>query len=206
MSAPIPISLAVEDSLTESLIKRLIESFESRYATKTVYNRGGNSYLRNTINGFNNAAKGTPFLVGTDLDQYECPPALIDDWLQGPRHPNLLIQVAVREAEAWVLADRDGFAKYLGIRISLMPTEVEALLDAKQTLISLARRSRRKNLRDDLCPRAGSTSKIGPNYNGQLANFVSTAWNPGVARENSDSLDRAITRLSTFTPTWGAQR
>lgn len=202
MSDPIPINLAVEDELTESLTLKLLGSFGARYAHKTIYNRGGNSYLRNTINSFNYAAKGIPFLIGTDLDQYECPPVLIVDWLQAPKHPNLLIRVAVREAEAWVLADRDNFAKFLGIRSVLIPANVEALPNPKESLIALARKSRRKNLRDDLCPRAGSTSRIGPNYNGQLARFVSEMWNPDTAKLNSNSLKRTIERLAAFRPTW----
>src|SRR5271166_4667562 len=106
MTNPIPISLAFEDALTELLALKILRSIPTDYATQTVYNRGGYGYLKRTINGFNNAAKGTPFLVATDLDNYECPPALIADWLRHPKHHNLLICIAVREAEAWVLADR----------------------------------------------------------------------------------------------------
>ncbi len=202
MSDPIPINLAVEDSLTESLALKLLGSFDVRYATRTIYNRGGNSYLRGAINSFNNAAKGIPFLVGTDLDQYECPQALIYDWLRTPKHPNLLIRVAVREAEAWVLADREGFASFLGIRSVLIPSDVEALPNPKEHLIALARTSKRKNLRDDICPRTGTTSRIGPNYNGQLGRFVSTIWDPENAKLNSNSLKRTIERLASFSPTW----
>jgi len=200
MIVPIPINIAVEDSLTESLTLKILRS--ASYAPKTIYNRGGYGYLKRNINGFNNAAKGIPFLVGTDLDQYECPPVLIEDWLRSPKHPNLLIRVAVREAEAWVLADRDSFAQFLGIRAVLIPSDVEALPNPKETLITLARKSKRRNLRDDLCPRAGSTSRIGPNYNGQLARFVGEMWNPDAAKLNSDSLKRTIDRLATFRPTW----
>src|SRR6266446_4484885 len=113
MTAPIPLNLAFEDALTESLTLKILQTIPTQYATQTIYNRGGNGYLRQTINGFNNAAKGTPFLVGTDLDEYECPPALIDDWLTHARHHNLLVRVAVRDAEAWVLADRHRFADFL---------------------------------------------------------------------------------------------
>src|SRR5271157_5538724 len=112
MTNPIPLSLAFEDALTESLALKILQTIPTEYATQTVYNRGGYGYLKRTINGFNNAAKGTPFLVGTDLDHYECPAALIQNWLNNPKHHNLLIRVAVREAEAWVLADRQGIANF----------------------------------------------------------------------------------------------
>jgi|SRR5271165_2070746 len=203
MTTPIPINLALEDALIESLLLRILATIPARYATRTIYNRGGYGYLKRTINGFNNAAKGIPFLVATDLDRYECPPALVNDWLTSPKHHNLLIRVAVREAEAWVLADREGLARFLGISAARVPGDVEAQPDPKETLIQLARMSRKKFMRDDLCPRRNSTSKVGPNYNARLGSFVSTDWDLSAARLNSPSLDRTVNRLVSFQPNWG---
>src|SRR5487761_73737 len=202
MTNPIPINLVFEDALTESLAFKILQTLPTAYATKTVYNRGGYGYLKRTIGGFNNAAKGTPFLVATDLDRYDCPLALIGDWLTQPKHHNLLIRVAVREAEAWVLADRDSFANFLGINIGRVPQDVEALPNPKAKLIELARESRKRRLRDDICPRLHGTSKIGPNYNACLGRFVSESWNPTAARLNSRSLDRTINCLVAFRPQW----
>jgi hypothetical protein len=202
MIPPIPINLAFEDELTESLAQKILRTIPTQYATQTIYNRGGYGYLKRAVNGFNNAAKGIPFLVGTDLDNYECPDALISHWLTLPKHPNLLIRVAVREAEAWALADREGFASFLGIGIAKMPTDVEALPDPKRVLIQLALTSRRRQLRDDICPKRNSTSKIGPNYNARLGGFVTDIWNPNSARLNSRSLDRTMNRLTLFRPQW----
>jgi hypothetical protein len=202
MTDPIPLNLAVEDSLTESLLTRILRALPVRYATRTIYNRGGHGYLRRTINGFNNAAKGIPFLVGTDLDIYECPAALIGDWLQAPKHHNLLVRVAVREAEAWVLADKENFAKFLGVHPSLVPDDIENIADPKAELIHLASKSRSKHLREDLCPPVNSTRKIGPNYNARLSGFVQQHWNPEAARKRAESLARTIDRLKTFRPSW----
>jgi hypothetical protein len=202
MTGPIRISLAVEDALTESLTHKILGSVPVQYATQTIYNRGGNGYLRGIIDGLNNGAKGIPFLVGTDLDTYECPAALIDDWLRYPKHPNLLICVAVREAEAWVLADRSGFASFLGINMANIPIDIEALTNPKESLIQLARRARKRQIRDDICPRSSSTSKVGPNYNARLSGFVAESWSPTAARLNSRSLDRAMNRLASFRPQW----
>ena len=139
MSPAIPLSLAFKDELTESLALKILKTIPNEYATRTIYNRGGNGYLKKNINGFNYAKRGVPFLVGTDLDRYDCPPALISDWLAQPKHHNLLIRVAVHEAEAWVLADREGFASFLGISAAKIPEDVEALAKPKETLIQLAR-------------------------------------------------------------------
>ena len=64
---------------------------------------------------FNHGAKGTPFILLTDLDKNECAPMLIQEWLTDPLHPNLIFRVAVHEVEAWILADREAFAPFLGI-------------------------------------------------------------------------------------------
>ncbi len=202
MTSAIPLNLAVEDALTEFLLIKIIRSLPIRYAINTVYNRGGSGYIKKTINGFNNAAKGTPFLIGTDLDQYECPAALTEEWLSQTKHENLLIMVAVREAEAWVLADKENFARFLGIRLAHIREDVEDIADPKQELIKLARTAKKKELREDLCPPLHSTRRVGPNYNSRLGAFVQTQWNPNTAKHRSPSLARALDRLTTFRPTW----
>jgi hypothetical protein len=184
------------------LFAKILREIPAACAIRTIYNRGGYGYLRQTINGFNNAAKGIPFLIGTDLDTYECPPALILDWLQRPRHHNLLVRVAVREAEAWILADKQNFADFLGIRSALIPDDVEAIPDPKRELIQLVRKARRRELREDICPPANSTRTVGPNYNSRLSAFVQQHWNPNTARERARSLARTIDRLIAFQPQW----
>src|ERR1044071_4432659 len=109
---PIPINLAMEDAVSEAVLQKVLRENRQEYAPATVYSRGGNGYIKRTISGFNNAAKGTPFLVLTDLDTYECPAALVADWLKVPKHSNLLFRVAVTEVEAWLLADRNGIAAF----------------------------------------------------------------------------------------------
>ena len=57
---PIPIDLVVEDELSESVARKLLESSSQSYALRIVYSRGGYGYIKKNIFGFNNAAKGTP--------------------------------------------------------------------------------------------------------------------------------------------------
>ena len=198
MTSPTPINLAVEDDLSEAVLRKILQA---RYDIGNCYKRGGFGYLKKNIRGFNNASKGMPFLVLTDLDSRECAPALIKGWLPVPINHNLLFRVAVREVESWVLADRDRFAKFLGIRKTLVPVNVDAIDDPKECLINLARRSKR-NLREDIVPTKGSTAKQGPDYNGRLVSFVSEFWNPREAMHNSPSLERTIRAVENFQPEW----
>ena len=134
MSA-IPVSLATEDELSEVVLLRILADLR-RYAVGTAYRRGGSGYLQRTVPGWNRAAKGIPFVVLTDLDECECPARLIANWLSVPRHPNLLLRVAVREVEAWPLPDRANLARYLAVREDAIPTDSEGLADPKATLAS----------------------------------------------------------------------
>jgi len=201
--SPIPVHLAVEDDLSESIVRRLLDDTSRDYCIGTVFGRGGFGYLKNRANNWNAAAAaGTPILLLTDLDQRPCPSELIESWLDSEPHANLMFRVAVREVESWLLADRDGLADFLGIRTALVPFEPDDIPDPKQSLVNLARRSRIRVLRESIVPRLGSTAVQGPDYNSCLGDFVRNSWNRNAAAERSPSLARAWERLMNFQPDW----
>lgn len=204
MMSPIPVNLAVEDPLSESVLRAILRQSGRQYVVGTCYNRGGYGYLKSMIRGFNNAAKGTPFILLTDLNSAECPPTLRTAWLPDHQHPNLLFRIAVREVEAWVLAHRVSFAKFLGIRKELVPENVDAIDDPKRCLIDLVSRSPRRDLRSDIVPPLTSTRRQGPNYNGRLGLFVERSWSVQEAKSCSPSLRRAVNAVATFKPTWAS--
>lgn len=181
----IPINLAVEDPLSEAVLRTILHQSNRRYIVGNCYSKHGFGYLKKNIKGFNNAAQGTPYIVLTDLDRAECPQELIQEWLPYTKHPNLLFRIAVREVEAWLLADSDSFAKFLGV---------------SQTLINIARKSRNRELHEAIVPRSNSTAKVGRDYNGQLIYFVNNYWQMEVAKLCSPSLQRAINAISKFEP------
>jgi len=195
----IPANIAVEDLLSEIVVRR-IAAISGLYCIGTCYKRGGYGYLKNTINGFNNAAKGTPFIVLCDLED-ECAPSLIANWLRNPKHPNLIFRVAVREVEAWLLADAEGISSYLGVSQSIVPGNADNIEDPKLTIIELAKRSKNRQLRLGIVPVTGSSAHVGPDYNGLLSIFVKTTWNIDRACNNSNSLCRAVKAITSFVPT-----
>lgn len=198
----IPINLTTEDALSEAALKKLLNYSGRSYFVGFTYMREGRGYLKQNIHGFNNAAKGTPFLILTDLDRYHCAPDLIRDWLTVPKHSNLIFRVAVKEVETRLLADRDGFAKFLGISKNLINMDVEEINNPKEYLISIANRSRKRSIQEDIIPKPKSTAKQGRNYNGQLISFVNNFWNIQHAQKNSKSLRRAIRQIETFNLIW----
>ena len=200
MNNVIPINLAVEDVLSEAVLMSVLQQSDRPYEVGNCYMRGGFGYLKKNIKGFNNAAKGTPFLVLTDLDRMECAPLLIQEWLPIPKHNKLIFRIAVREVESWLLADRSAFAKFLGIKGNLIPFNPDELDDPKRSLIKLAAKSRKRSLRESIVPAAGSTAKIGPDYNGTLSGFVRKNWNVKEAAKHSPSLKKALNAVKLFQP------
>ncbi|MGL5066189.1 MAG: hypothetical protein ACRC62_39975, partial [Microcoleus sp.] len=118
------------------------------------------------------------------------------------KHPNLLFRIAVKEVEAWLLAHREAFAEFLGISVDLIPADVDKIPDPKQLLINLAKKSKKRTLREAIVPDRNSTSQIGKDYNGQLIQFVNSSWQVASAQTNSPSLERAMNAIVNFQPTW----
>lgn len=202
----IPVNVAVEDEISEFVVLRLLAAAKPIYHVGVTYRRGGFGYLRRTINGWNAAAKGKPFVVLTDLDDALCPADLIGKWLTSAPNPNLLFRVAVREVEAWLLADVNNLAGFLRVAERYVPQNPDDIPDPKAVLIELSRRSRSKYVRDSLLPRRGSTAKQGPGYNECLGAFVREGWDARAASVQSPSLARALRRLEEFQPVWPTGR
>ncbi len=193
---PIPLNLVFEDQISEFVMVRLAEE-SKKYFIGNSYSEGGFGYIKKNIGGFNEAARGCPFFVLTDLDTVDCAPTLIEDWLGESLHPNLIFRIAVREIEAWLLADIEGFSKYTGISLVNFRNDPEEIADPKAELMRLIKRCRFRKIREDILPK-NEFASVGPNYNGRLGEFVLNHWSISRAMERSDSLRRALVHLSTF--------
>lgn len=95
--------------------------------------------------------------------------------------------------ESWLLADRDSVAAFLGVRIAAIPREPDRETHPKQTLVNLARTSRKRSIRQALVP-DGSGALVGPEYTPVIGGFIDDRWDASRARANSPSLDRACVR------------
>ena len=189
---------AVEDELSAAVMCKLAQATGRGFVITRIMNARGCGQLKAGMAKFRTACHVLPHVVLTDLDQYPCPPALIAAWKAKALPPRLLLRVAVREVEAWLLADRDGIANFLSVAKNKVPQYPEAEEDPKRTLINLARKSRRRRLAIELVPEMGSSASIGPLYNVRLSEFVTTNWDVARARTASPSLDRALSRLASF--------
>lgn len=190
--------LAVEDELSAAVMCKLVRATGRGFVITRIMNARGCGQLKAGMAKFRTACHVLPHVVLTDLDQYPCPPALIAAWKAKALPPQLLLRIAVREVEAWLLADRDGIANFLSVAKNKVPQDPEAEVDPKRTLINLARKSRKRRFSIELVPETGSSASIGPLYNVRLSEFVTTNWDVERARTASPSLDRALSRLASF--------
>lgn len=191
---------AVEGDLDEALLRRILSGVG--ISLGTVYGRKGKRFLLEAIRGFNNAAQYSSWVVLVDLDQdCDCAPPCVEKWLARPS-ARMSFRVAVRSVEAWLLADRERISQLLGIRLAWLPIDPDSLEDPKRELINLARRSRRRAVREDLVPRQGSGRVVGPLYTTRMIAFLqdeSAGWRLDEALCVSKSLERCVLRLRTFT-------
>jgi hypothetical protein len=181
-----------EDEVTHQVMLKIYEFFQGCFSESRSIPCHGKGKIKKQITAYNSAAQYGYYFVITDLDnEYDCAPLLIKDWLKARCSSQLLFRVAVHEVESWLLADRENFASFFSISQNLIPQKPDNETDPKRTVISLAKRSRKREIRDAIIP-IDNYASIGPGYNSLLQSFIQKTWNIDTARKNSPSLDKAI--------------
>ncbi len=197
-----------EDDVTKTIIQRLLNFCSNEYSIiAALPARGGK--IKSLIENFNILSQTNPVVLLTDLDTYDCPPTLLNRWFGStPRNSNFLVRVAIDEAEAWLMADREGFAKYFKVPVEKIPTS---------RLLYPRRPSNREMdfpyksslyLMREIIPFTSNNEFIttmvavdgiskGPEYNSTILPFINS-WNIDNACNHSTSLQRTVNRLRQF--------
>ena len=195
-AAALIFSGAVEGLVDEAILRAVLKHVGLRAGN--IYGKQGKPDIRERIMGYNQAARHAPWVILVDLDHDAvCALDFLRSWLPRPS-PYMNFRVAVRKIEAWLLADRDRIANFLGISVSKVPGNPDGLNDPKQTMVSLASRSRRRDIRQDMVPRPESGRQVGPAYASRLIEFTNDplrGWRPDVAAEYSESLRHFLSSL-----------
>jgi hypothetical protein len=191
------IHIATEDALSEAVGLKLISTFLSGFDVGVMLRKNGNGYLKSKIASFCQMARHAPLLLITDLDNANCAPSLKASWLRNIIPPDdLIFRVAVREVEAWLLADHRTMRRLIGEQARRLPPDPESVLNPKELLLTLVARGAPRDVKRDLLVKRGSVASQGLGYNQRLCHHVNAAWNPQKAAERSDSLARLIRRLN----------
>lgn len=179
----------MEGPIDEAVLRRLLEFLGA--VPGPIYGKQGKDRLLQQISAYNHASRISPWVVLIDLDRdADCAPSFRLRHLAAPE-PNLCFRVAVRTVEAWLLADRARFSSFFAVALSKIPHKPEELPDPKRMVVSLARSSRRREIRRDLVPREESGRVVGPAYTSHLLAYIQdgrNGWRPEVAAEAAYSL------------------
>lgn len=205
--ADIQVYISAEDPVTKAVIERVMSYCSPRFKVfKEMPARGGQ--IKSKIAELNKLALVKPVVLLTDLDTEDCAPMLKGKLLNGmAQSPQFLLNIAIDEAEAWLMADREGFAKYFSIPMDSMPhatmqkmggmKKVQEMSFACKSSFDLTHRlallSTSSNVREQIAVRG--TACKGKEYNTAILPFIKESWDIDAAIQNSDSLHRMIKRL-----------
>jgi hypothetical protein len=187
-------TLVVEDVLQEAVAHKIIASEKIPLAIHRTLGMQGSGFIDANLARLAQASSHGTYIVVRDLDRHECAPALRRKLLDGPVPPGLLVAIAVKEAEAWLLADSPSFRRFFSVhRIEGSPEWID---EPKERLVSLARSSRKRSVREGVVPRG--TARVGDLYNAILLDFIKSSWRVERARRRAPSLERFVQRLSAL--------
>ncbi len=193
----LPIHCLVEGSVDEAVVKRVLSSL--CIETGTIYHASIPAF-KTRLRRFNHAARHSPWFALCDLDQEECAPLRSRRYLPEPV-PGMCFRIAVRAVEAWLLADRESVARFLGVAKGAVPAAPEQERDPKSRLVAIAHRSRSRAIREGLAPAEGDFRGVGPEYTLMIGEFVRDRWSPQRAADRAPSLRRAVERCRRFAET-----
>lgn len=199
--------IAGEDPVTRAVILKLLNFCSSDFHVLQELPARG-SEIKNKISNFNILAEKTPIILLTDLDTEDCAPVLKKKLLEGiVQNKDFVVNIAVDEAEAWLLADCENFANYLGITLADMPVASKQKQGGMKALIemslpvkasyylthALAPKSSKIEIRNQIASE-GKMCKS-KEYNIAVVPFIQQQWDIAMAMQNSDSLCRMVKRL-----------
>ncbi|HEY7213346.1 MAG TPA: hypothetical protein VIC28_01890, partial [Thermoanaerobaculia bacterium] len=188
--------VAVEGDLDAAVVRRLIT--QAGLSMGPVYGRRGKDLLDKGLRGYNNAARHACWLVLRDLDHDAgCAPELVRSLMPEPS-AYMRFRVAVRQVEAWLLADRARVADLFQVSLDVIPPNPETLDDAKWVMVQLARRSRNRRLREEIVPEANTSAKVGPGYTARMIEFATNLWRPQIAKLSTPSLASCLRSLERW--------
>jgi hypothetical protein len=187
-------TLVVEDILQEAAVHRVLASERIPVSVYRTIGLQGAGFIDANAGRLVRASAHGRYIVIRDLDRHRCPPELLRNLFGGSPPEGLLFVVPVREVESWIMADAPSFRRFFSL--NKVDDAPELLDDPKEYLVSLARSSRKRAIRDGVAPKG--TAKVGNLYNSILLDFIYNHWKVDRARVRAPSLQRFVDRLSVL--------
>lgn len=198
-----------EDAATKEIVKKILVYCGHNYfhVLKDLPARG--TEIKRNINNYNILSGNNPVILLLDLDE-GCPPELIKALGIINKNHMFIINIAVDEAESWLMADRETFAEYFKVDINVIPQSHRTKLNGHKEVVEMdfcikpsmylntriIPFSRSIDIKQQMLPQAGAYK--GREYNSVMVPFIRDYWNIDNAKKNSDSLNRMIRRVKSL--------
>lgn len=186
--------IAFEDVVHEAILRKIIPTLEDDSWIIT----GGKVKLDMRVTEWTKAAPYQKIIVLRDLDNDEyCAPEFLRTRRLVGVHENFVFRLSVREAEAWILADKQSFCNHFRCSYQRLDRlNVDQIDDPKKLLLKTIHNGRltgnRKRLIVD--KKDGEFIQL-HGYNTEIINYIETSWNLNAAIRNSESLKRSTTAI-----------
>ena len=193
-----------EDEATRTIILRVLKYCNGITVLKELPARGGQ--IKNDIPKYNQLSLSNPVILLMDLDNYSCAPELLKSF-KITKNSDFIFNIAIDEAEAWLMADRENFAKYFQVNIDNIPKSSKTKMNGAHEVMEMCfpikssmylttkiiPSSRNQTFIAQMVP--SNKAKKGKEYNTPVLPFIEKHWNIDNARRQSDSLNRMILRI-----------
>lgn len=201
--------IAGEDEATRAVIERLIKDYTPQLHILGYLPARG-SQVKASMGSYNTLAVHYPVILLTDLDDGPCAPIGKDRLLGGIiQSRDFVVNLAVDEVEAWLMADKNGFARYFGLPVTSMPISIPQKMSGRKALPELSvplksswylthqlmQKSTNAQRKAQVAVSPSDKNSKGKEYNTAIVPFIRDHWDPEVARLASNSLNRMILRL-----------
>lgn len=183
----------VEGETDEPVINALMRAAGWADSEFRVTWANGKGVIDRDIKEYWEAARFIPYVIFRDLDCDEggCPVAvrsMLSSKTPG-ESPDLLIRIVDQCIESWILADREGIAEFCNRSAASVKPRAS---HHKPYLLRLMKEAKL----EDAVEEKGRELDFGPRYNNCLQNLMTNHWSIERAAAESDSLRRALERLT----------
>ena len=183
----------VEGATDEPVINALMRAAGWNHDQFEVKRANGKGVIDRNIKKYWEAARVHPYVIFRDLDRDGggCPVTLRVQLVEHTpgESPDLLIRIVDQCIESWILADRHGIAEFCNRSAASVepPTSHHKLY-----LLRLMKEAKLK----DAVEEKGRELDFGPAYETHLQRLMTDHWSIERAAAESDSLRRALKRLT----------
>ena len=183
----------VEGATDEPVINALMRAAGWNHDQFEVKRANGKGVIDRNIKKYWEAARVHPYVIFRDLDRdgEGCPVTLRAQLVEHTpgESPDLLIRIVDQCIESWILADRHGIAEFCNRSAASVEPPAS---HHKPYLLSIMKEAKLK----DAVEEKGRELDFGPAYELHLKRLMTHHWSIERAAAESDSLRRALKRLT----------